>query len=112
MQCFAPLLAIELPAVFGFLFDPAVDPPTGAPNRRGGRPSSIAKRPAAIAHGAVPTPNTFLRASSTPPDCTTNPAGPSTTLIAGRLVFTVDVFGVFTVQQLSGKVTDICAALF
>jgi hypothetical protein len=40
-----------------------------------------------------------------------NPAGPSTTLIAGRLVFTVDVFGVFSVQQASGKVTDICAAL-
>ena len=41
-----------------------------------------------------------------------NPAGPSTRLIAGRLVFTVDVFGVFTVQRVSGKVTDICAALF
>jgi hypothetical protein len=43
---------------------------------------------------------------------TDNPAGPSTTLIAGRLVFTVDVFGVFTVQRVGGKVTDICAALF
>ena len=42
---------------------------------------------------------------------TDNPAGPSTTLIAGRLVFT-NVFGVFTVQQVGGKVTDICAALF
>ena len=42
---------------------------------------------------------------------TDNPAGPSTTLIAGRLVFTVDVFGVFTVQRVSGRVTDICAAL-
>jgi len=41
-----------------------------------------------------------------------NPAGPSTTLIAGRLIFTVDVFAVFTVQQVIGKVTDICAALF
>ena len=42
---------------------------------------------------------------------TDNPAGPSTTLIVGRLVFTVDAFGVFTVQTVSGKVTDICAAL-
>lgn len=43
---------------------------------------------------------------------TDHPAGPSTTLIAGRLVFRVDLFAVFTVQQVSGKVTDICAALF
>jgi hypothetical protein len=43
---------------------------------------------------------------------TDSPAGPSTTLIAGRLTFTVDVFGVFTVQKVSGKATDICAALF
>ena len=42
---------------------------------------------------------------------TDNPTGPSTTLIVGRLVFTVDAFGVFTVQTVSGKVTDICAAL-
>ncbi len=39
------------------------------------------------------------------------PPGPSTTLIAGRLVFTVDTEGVFTVQDVSGKTTDICAAL-
>lgn len=42
---------------------------------------------------------------------TDKPAGPSTTLITGRLVFTVDVFGVFTVQRVVGKATDICAAL-
>lgn len=42
---------------------------------------------------------------------TDNPAGPSTTLIVGRVVFTVDVFQVFTVQQLTGKVADVCAAL-
>jgi hypothetical protein len=42
---------------------------------------------------------------------TDHPAGPSTTLIAGRLVFTVDLYGVFTVQKVSGKETDICAAL-
>ena len=37
---------------------------------------------------------------------TDHPAGPSTTLIVGRLVFTVDVFGVFTVQQVSGKTIE------
>lgn len=35
----------------------------------------------------------------------------STTLISGRTVFTVDAMGVFTVQSVSGKTTDICAAL-
>lgn len=35
----------------------------------------------------------------------------STTLIAGRTVFTVDAAGVFTVQSVNGKTTDICAAL-
>jgi hypothetical protein len=39
------------------------------------------------------------------------PAGPSTTLHVGRVVFTIDTSGVFTVQQVSGKTTDICAAL-
>jgi hypothetical protein len=39
------------------------------------------------------------------------PAGPSTTLHAGRVVYTVDTNAVFTVQQVSGKTTDICAAL-
>ena len=39
------------------------------------------------------------------------PRGPSTRLIVGRVVFTVDGFGVFRVQKVSGKVTDICAAL-
>jgi hypothetical protein len=42
---------------------------------------------------------------------TDNPAGPSTTLIVGRVVFTVDLSAVFTVQRVTGKVTDICAAL-
>jgi hypothetical protein len=39
------------------------------------------------------------------------PAGPSTTLYVGRVVFTIDTSGVFTLQQVSGKTTDICAAL-
>ena len=39
------------------------------------------------------------------------PAGPSTTLVAGRVVFTVDQDGVFTVLQMSGEQTDICALL-
>jgi hypothetical protein len=39
------------------------------------------------------------------------PAGPSTTLHVGRVVFTVDSSGVFTVQQVSGQTTDICAVL-
>ena len=38
------------------------------------------------------------------------PAGPSTTLTVGRVVFTVDT-NVFTVTQVRGKTTDICAAL-
>jgi hypothetical protein len=39
------------------------------------------------------------------------PAGPSTTLYVGRVVYTVDSSGVFTVQQVSGETTDICAVL-
>jgi hypothetical protein len=39
------------------------------------------------------------------------PAGPSTTLIVGRVVFTVDINGVFTVLDVSGRTIDICAAL-
>jgi hypothetical protein len=39
------------------------------------------------------------------------PAGPSTTLYVGSVVFTVDLNGVFTLQKVSGKATDICAAL-
>ena len=35
----------------------------------------------------------------------------STTLTAGRTVFTVDENGVFTVQSVSGKTTDICKVL-
>jgi len=42
---------------------------------------------------------------------TDNPPGPSTTLIVGRVVFTVDVNGVFNVQEVSGNTTDICDAL-
>ena len=39
------------------------------------------------------------------------PAGPSTTLYVGRVVFTVSVDGVFTLVSTSGTATDICAAL-
>jgi hypothetical protein len=39
------------------------------------------------------------------------PAEPSTTLHKGRVVYTVDTNAVFTVQQVSGKTTAICAAL-
>ena len=40
------------------------------------------------------------------------PAGPSTTLHVGRVVYTVDTTtGVFTVQSTSGLAIDICAAL-
>jgi poly-gamma-glutamate capsule biosynthesis protein CapA/YwtB (metallophosphatase superfamily) len=42
---------------------------------------------------------------------TDTPAEPSTTLIVGRLVFTIDPAGNFTVLSTSGKTTDICAAL-
>ena len=40
------------------------------------------------------------------------PAGPSTTLYVGQVVFTVDTEGVFTLQQGNGNTTDICAVLF
>lgn len=39
------------------------------------------------------------------------PAGPSSTLYAGRVAFTIDANEVFTVLQASGQATDICAAL-
>ena len=39
------------------------------------------------------------------------PAGPSTTLYVGRVVFTVDANGVYTLGSTSGRSTDICAAL-
>jgi hypothetical protein len=39
------------------------------------------------------------------------PAGPSTTLYEGRVVFTIGSDGVFTLQQVSGATTDICAVL-
>jgi hypothetical protein len=39
------------------------------------------------------------------------PAGPSTTLYVGRVVFTVGVDGVFTLESTSGASTDVCAAL-
>jgi hypothetical protein len=39
------------------------------------------------------------------------PAGPSTTLYVGRVVFTVDTSFTYTLQQVDGKQTDICAAL-
>jgi hypothetical protein len=39
------------------------------------------------------------------------PAGPSTTLFTGRVVFTVSPTGVFTLLSTAGTSTDICAAL-
>jgi hypothetical protein len=40
------------------------------------------------------------------------PAGPSTTLYVGRVVFTIDnSSGVFTLQETRGTATDLCAAL-
>jgi hypothetical protein len=39
------------------------------------------------------------------------PAGPTTTLYVGRLVFSVDSTGIFTLLGNSGQATDICAAL-
>jgi hypothetical protein len=42
---------------------------------------------------------------------TDNPPGPSTTQYVGRVVFTVDLNGVFTLLEVSGRATDICAAL-
>jgi len=39
------------------------------------------------------------------------PPGPSTTLIVGRVVFTVDPGDVFTLLDVSGRTVDICAAL-
>ena len=39
------------------------------------------------------------------------PAGPSTTLYVGRIVYTIDSGGVFTLLEVSGQTTDICAAL-
>ena len=40
------------------------------------------------------------------------PAGPTTTLYVGRIVFIVDSSDVFTLLEQSGRSTDICAALF
>ena len=42
---------------------------------------------------------------------TDSPAGPSTTLIRGRLVYDFTATADFTVKSVSGNVTDICAAL-
>jgi len=39
------------------------------------------------------------------------PAGPSTTLYVGRVVYTIDTNDVSTLQETSGISTDICAAL-
>jgi hypothetical protein len=39
------------------------------------------------------------------------PAGPSTTLYVGRVVFTIGADGVFTLKSTSGRAVDICAAL-
>ena len=42
---------------------------------------------------------------------TDDPPGPSTTLYVGRIVFTIDASGNFTLLSTSGKSVDICAAL-
>jgi len=42
---------------------------------------------------------------------TDEPAGPSTTLVVGLVVFTVDAAGNFIVRSVSGATTDLCAAL-
>lgn len=39
------------------------------------------------------------------------PAGPSTTLYVGQVVFTVDAQGTFTFVRSSGSTIDVCAAL-
>jgi hypothetical protein len=39
------------------------------------------------------------------------PAGPSTTLYVGQIVYTVDTSGVFRLQSTSGTTTDLCARL-
>jgi hypothetical protein len=39
------------------------------------------------------------------------PAGPTTTLYVGRVVFTIDSSGTFTLQQHRGEAIDICASL-
>lgn len=39
------------------------------------------------------------------------PAGPSTILYVGQVVYTVDSEGIFTLLKVSGKQTDICAEL-
>jgi hypothetical protein len=40
------------------------------------------------------------------------PAGPSTTVYRGRVVFTIDLStGVFTIISSTGTRTDVCAAL-
>ena len=39
------------------------------------------------------------------------PPGPSTTAYVGRIVYTIDTSGVWTLQETHGKSTDICEAL-
>ena len=39
------------------------------------------------------------------------PPGPSTKQYVGRVVYTIDPYEVWTLQKISGKTTDICAAL-
>ena len=42
---------------------------------------------------------------------TDEPPGPSTIQYVGRVVYTVDVDGTFTLEKVTGTSTDICAAL-
>ena len=82
---------------------------------------STGKTISTVSNGAVSRKTFNLDGSFTETDTghtvlilfpTDHPAGPSTTLITGRLVFSVDLFGVFTVTNVIGQQTDICAALF
>jgi hypothetical protein len=41
----------------------------------------------------------------------TDTGGPSSKLYVGRLVYTIDATGVFTIKSFNGTATDICAAL-
>lgn len=42
---------------------------------------------------------------------TDNPPGPSTRIIVGRLVYSVSTDGVFNIQTITGKTSDICEIL-
>ena len=64
---FAAHLAIEFPAIFTFLWDRRSTPPTGAPNKPSGPPSSSARCAAATAPARAPTHSRSSPASYAPP---------------------------------------------